>query len=209
VIFMPVLSITETYANGNVPTKLDLDSAFNSVATFFNVTGLDSTNFQTGVLTGSNFAAGSIGTAQIANQAVTSSKLAANCVTPQLRAPANIVYSQSSGIYTNATTTFTNVCSLTIVTTGRPVALSFQSDGSGNALSFGYGSGSGGMYFQIQRNSTAISTIYYLGNEAINPTYYFIDTNATAESNIYSVVASSVAGNTAKINYGMLCAYEL
>lgn len=45
---MPTLSITKTYADGNILTEADLDNIRSSIQTFFNTTGIDSSNIQAG-----------------------------------------------------------------------------------------------------------------------------------------------------------------
>lgn len=45
---MPTLSITKTYADGNILTEADLDAIRTSIQTFFNTTGIDSSNVQAG-----------------------------------------------------------------------------------------------------------------------------------------------------------------
>lgn len=47
---MPTLSITKTYADGDILTEADLDSIRTSIQTFINTTGLDTDNIQAGGL---------------------------------------------------------------------------------------------------------------------------------------------------------------
>lgn len=61
---MPTLTISQLYSDGNVLTAAMLDAICNSLTTFFNTTGVDSANIQTGgVITGN-----------LANNAVTGQK---------------------------------------------------------------------------------------------------------------------------------------
>lgn len=77
---MPVLTITKTYVNGNILSASDLDSAYDSISTFLNTTKIDSTNVQTGGLTGANLANSTVNTSQLAAGAVTSSIIASSAV---------------------------------------------------------------------------------------------------------------------------------
>lgn len=91
---MPLLTISKTYANGNILTATDLDNAFNSIATLLNTTLLDSLNVQAGGLLGTNLAngtignaqlgVGSVGNAQIASSAITGDKLSPSITFPSL-----------------------------------------------------------------------------------------------------------------------------
>jgi hypothetical protein len=68
---MPLLTITKSYADGDVLLEADLDAIRNDLITFMNVTKLDSTNLQDNA----------ISTAKIQNSAVTTAKIADNNVT--------------------------------------------------------------------------------------------------------------------------------
>lgn len=67
---MPTLTITKNYADDTVLTEAQLDSAFGSVTTFLNTTGIDDDNIQ----------AGGVGTTSIADDAVTNVKIADDSV---------------------------------------------------------------------------------------------------------------------------------
>lgn len=86
---MPTLTITKSYADGDILTEADLDNIRNDVITFLNTTKLDDDNIQDAGITGSSKLIDSsvttakindaaITTAKIADLAVTSDKLAAN-----------------------------------------------------------------------------------------------------------------------------------
>lgn len=51
---MPTLSITKTYADGDILTEADLDAIRTSIQTFFNTTGINSANIQAGGVVASN-----------------------------------------------------------------------------------------------------------------------------------------------------------
>lgn len=72
---MPNLSITKSYADGNILTELDLDNIRTSLQTFFNVTKIDSDNIQDLGITTGKLAAESVTTAKIDDNAVTKDKI--------------------------------------------------------------------------------------------------------------------------------------
>lgn len=51
---MPALSITKTYQDGDILTEADLDNIRESIEGFFNTTGIDNDNIQTGGVSASN-----------------------------------------------------------------------------------------------------------------------------------------------------------
>lgn len=89
---MPTLSITKTYADGEVLFESDLDSIKNDIETFLNTTKIDDDNIQDagitassklidGTITTGKLGAASVTTAKIADLAVTTGKIADSAVT--------------------------------------------------------------------------------------------------------------------------------
>lgn len=84
---MPQLQINKQYSDPVPPTASQLDAAYDSIATFFNVTGVGSDNIEDGSISGSKLAdnavtetkilAAAVTTSEFANQSVTLAKLAA------------------------------------------------------------------------------------------------------------------------------------
>ncbi len=72
-----------------------------------------------------------IGTAQLAALSVTKAKLAAETTALSL----------GSGAYSNTTTSYTTICSVSFATTGRPLVISVQSDDTHTGYFWLYGSG--------------------------------------------------------------------
>jgi hypothetical protein len=69
---MPTLSITQTYADGDVLFESDLDNIIDDIETFLNVTKIDSANIQDGGIDGST---------KLEDASVTASKIASNAIT--------------------------------------------------------------------------------------------------------------------------------
>lgn len=78
---MPTLVITKTYSDGNVLTEAQLDSSFDSIATFNNVTKLDDDNIQNNAIITALLATSAVTEAKLASNAVTVNKIANNAVT--------------------------------------------------------------------------------------------------------------------------------
>jgi microcystin-dependent protein len=77
---MGVLTVTKTYADGQILGEVNLDNAFDSIAAFIN-------NAQ---ISGDNIQDNSIGAAEIQTSAITTAKIAANAVTTTKIADASI-----------------------------------------------------------------------------------------------------------------------
>lgn len=227
---MPVLSITKTYLNGNVLFQADLDTAFNSISTFLNTTGLDSTNIQTGGLLGTNLANGTIGSAQIANSAITSSLLASSAVGQAQRAP--LGYQTSTGQVTTGSFSFqagtTNdipgLNNLMVTSIGRPVYIGVLPASSAAEILLTSGSnGTIDLTQQILRTQFPASSSYisianynfrYFNNSgntgqlSAGSFPYFIDTPG-AGTFTYKLSAGIDINSTATYSFLQLAAYEL
>lgn len=141
-------------------------------------------------------------TAGIANGAVTRAKLAA--VGQQV--------SSSSGLYTTTSTSFVTVTnlSITLTTTGRPVIVFLQSDGSGNASYMGPSLTGQIQFLRITRNGSEIARIRVSSSAQIIAAFPFmqLDTPAAA-SNVYEVQTLLVGSGNVSCAYFQLVAYEL
>lgn len=159
---MPAFSMTKNWDDGTALTESQLDDIKTSVETFLNVTKLDSDNIQTGgistaalatnavttiKITDLNVTTGKINdlavttgkindlavtTAKIDDLGVTTGKIAAGAVTQAKRASLDEVLSSSSGNFTMASTSYTDVTNLScasVVTTGRRVVIALVPDG--------------------------------------------------------------------------------
>ena len=176
--------------------------------------------------------AGQITTAQIANGAVTNAQIASQTImqgnlalrsTGTTVGAGGVAISNSSGMFSNFTTGFVNVTNLsvTITTTGRPVMISLQPDGTGNQayLLGATSSGSGALQCQIQRDGTTISdsVLGLLTNgsgeqeiQSLPGAVSFIDI-ITAGTYTYTlqIASGSGASPVAQVFYCVLTAYEL
>lgn len=81
---MATLSVTRSYADGEVLVRADLDAFLDDIETFINVTKIDDDNIQTsGITASTKLVNGSITSAKIKNAAVTTSKIADDAVTKE------------------------------------------------------------------------------------------------------------------------------
>lgn len=78
---MPTLSISTSYADGDVLFKSDLDDIKNGVQDFLNVTKIDSDNIQTGGVSSANIATGAVTATKIGASAVETAKINDSAVT--------------------------------------------------------------------------------------------------------------------------------
>jgi hypothetical protein len=224
---MPTLTITKNYSDGNILTESELDDIKTSVETFVNTTKLDSTNIQTGGIDTANYAAlsvdsaalaaSAVSTAKIADSAVTTAKILDAAVTQTKRAALGQQVSSSSGNFTTGSTSFTDVTNLsvTITTTGRPVFLSLNSDGTGNGSEIGIVAATGATSgsIKILRGSTNIYQAILGGGTAgtfMPPSAVICIDTPSAGTYTYKIQCS-VFINTASftVQYAQLVAFEL
>lgn len=147
---------------------------------------------------------GGIGTTQLADNAVTTVKITDAAVTrPKLVAVGQQI-SSTCGFFA-PTTSFTDVTNLsvTITTTGRPVMVILQSDGSAS-LSFLQASGGGTLDLALFRGASQISD-WHFGSAVNCPTLY-LDPVA-AGTYTYKVQAKASSGGA--VDQMVLVAYEL
>ena len=191
-----VTSIMTIDTSGNMSGSLVIDNS-----TIQNVSGVLSVNISTltpelSGITGS----------QLANQTITATQIANNTITRTQMAAVGQQISSSCGNYSAAPGSFTTVTNLsvTITTTGRPVMLGIQPDGSGNTASFPSGAF---FFFSFFRGSTAIglNRIEVAAGEIAPVSITQLDT-PTAGTYTYTF---QVQGTQALIQFARIYAYEL
>lgn len=165
---------------------------------------------------------GSVAAAKIADSAVATAKLADGAVTQVKRAALGQQVSSSCGVFSTTSGTFVDVTNLsvTITTTGRPVYVGLQSDGTaGGSLNGGHNAGASGIAgFEILRGATIITGvavgIVAAGDASVylsvpHSTLHVIDV-PVAGTYTYKVQAKTItAGGFAGVENGKLVAYEL
>lgn len=155
---------------------------------------------------------GGVGSTQIATGAVGTTQLADGGVTrPKLAALGQVV-SSSSGSVTVGTSITTICTAAALTTTGRPVFLSFISDGSGNGSTFGI-TASRSLDVSFYRGGTLLAVYSFtnVNSNTINfaQPIFMIDT-PSAGTYTYIIKAQSSSNLTSpSINYFLLMAYEL
>lgn len=116
--------------------------------------------------------------------------------------PTCSTFSSTSSSYVQVTN-----LAIAIVTTGRPVLIMMQPDGSSTGCDIS--SGSNSIEIIIQRNGSTNIGAWFLNSSSILPLQFnFIDTPA-ATNNSYNVYAKSLTGSAFSINYYTLVAFEL
>jgi hypothetical protein len=116
--------------------------------------------------------------------------------------------SASCGTFTNTSGTFADVTNLsvTITTTGRPVLLMLQSEGTAPTTG-AYMTGPAGAILRFQRDAAVVGD-YDMNSRSAAPAA-ILDTGATAGTHTYKVRVSSALGQNASLSYYVLVAYEL
>jgi hypothetical protein len=210
---MPLLTIDVTYKNNTILYAADLNNAFGSIATLVNTTLLDSTNIQEASLSTANLASVTIGTTQIANGSITSSCIDNNAIGAAQMAALNSKLSASTNILP-ITSGYpgTLIGQVTLITTGRPVCIYMQDDGTQTS-----GSGSGSYidcssisYFLVLRDGIQIGAFLINTSQASPPTLSLMDSGALAGSHVYAIYGENFAGlGDLFIQYATVGAYEL
>lgn len=78
---MPTITITKSYADGDVLTESDLDNIRTDVTTFLNTTKIDADNIQDAAISAAKLANNAVTTDKILDANVTTAKIADNAVT--------------------------------------------------------------------------------------------------------------------------------
>lgn len=152
---------------------------------------------------------------KIANNSITDDKIFNGTITkPKLAALGQSITS-SSGNYSVSTslTDITNL-SASIITTGRPVWVGFQSDGSGSSSDITAVSGT--LKIQLLRDGVAIAnyqifTANGASSDAPGSSINYIDINATANTHTYTAKAqyTTLSAGSAFVRFVQLIVYEL
>lgn len=148
--------------------------------------------------------ASTVATNDIAPAAVTRPKLAA----------VGQVISSSCGTATTTSSVFALVTNMTnvIVTTGRPVMMFLQPDGSTATADRGYIQALDAGQIRIKRDGTVIAVTQFQGNSnlSLSPgAVQFMDTNATAASHTYTVEFALNGSTSFSIINCVFVTYEL
>jgi len=123
-------------------------------------------------------------------------------------APLGQQISSSCGLFSTSSGTFTAVTNLSVAvtTTGRPVHVFLQPDGTAG---FGIIGGSSQMELQILRGASVVYKTAINGNVELPPSsIMFLDTPSSGNYN-YTVQIASTGGTSVSVNNSVLVAYEL
>jgi hypothetical protein len=163
-------------------------------------------------VTAGKIAADAVTTAKILDSNITTAKIAAANVTRAKLESVGQQISSSSGNYNYASGGLGDVTNLSvaITTSGRPVMLILQSDGSGNVSNISNTTMDG--YLQYKRDTTTIATfaVGSYGSSGSNKSFFHathVDTPA-AGTYTYKVQANAGASST-YVTYVKLVAFEL
>lgn len=134
----------------------------------------------------------------------------ANGITRDNLAPVGQQISSSCGNFSTSSTSFVDITNLsvTITTSGRPVSISIQSDGtSGSGSGGGFDASVNGYVVQILRDATPVS-LSFSGPGPGAPLTALLDT-PSGGTYTYKVQIKALSGGTAFCAYSKLVAYEL
>ncbi len=132
-----------------------------------------------------------------------------------------IAVSSASGTFSSNSTSFVDVTNLTvtITTSGRPVMLMLQSDGSSNVAMLGTNAGAGSFgEMQFVRASTTLAVHQFWGAASTNgvqsgiaSAFRYLNSGLVAGTYTFKVQArsSSGGGNTVQVRNCVLVAYEI
>lgn len=221
---MPSISITKNWDDGAVLSESNLDDIKNSIETFLNTTKIDNANIQTGGIATANYAAGSVDAAAIGSSAVTTAKINDGAVTQAKRASLGQQVSSSSSNFSTTSTSLTDVTNLSvsITTTGRPVFVGVQSDGTGVESYWGSVATDSVTYVAaraaIIRGSTEVARAELATTDGTSSasltvtgppgSLWCIDA-PSAGTYTYKVRILAGTNNSARMYYSKLVAYEL
>lgn len=168
-----------------------------------------------GAVTSSTIADGSVVNSKIADNSISTSQIVDAAVTTAKRASVGQQISSSCGTFLINSTSFTNVTNLSvsITTSGRPVCIALQSDGTGSAASIGINV-NGTTQFSFLRGATEIARVAVISSSGTaslfvpSSSFSHIDQPA-AGTYTYKMQAQTSSGTTANVNNSVLVAYEL
>mgnify|MGYP000045784061 FL=1 len=170
------------------------------------------TGFSAGssVINTSQIANLAITTAKLDNLSVTTGKIADGAVTRDKLEALGHQISSSSGSFSTTSTSQVDVTNLsvTITTSGRPVAVGLIS-GSQIGTNYVGPSGSNGGLVYIKRDSTDISRNDFDPNTRVAPGVIFMLDTPSAGTYVYKVQAVSSASTSMYVSHCKLYAYEL
>lgn len=179
-----------------------------------------STSFTT-IDTAGNIAAsistsGGIGTSNIANLAITTALINTGAVTLPKMASPNMVVTASCGSFSTSSGSGVDVTNLsaTITTSGKPVNITFQPDGTGNTSYLANLSAANAFAgWHLFRDATEISTSFSFNGDGAETTYLagglnFIDTPA-AGTYTYKLTATAGGGNINEVFFIVMVVREL
>jgi len=192
---MATFSYTKGYLDGSTLNAAHLTTILDEIETFLNTTKLNSDNLQTDSISSEHIKAGEISAGLLASDCIETQNIKDGSITKvkQAAVPATtngsdpgvggIVFSSSSGEWSDDSTTLTAVTNLscTLTTTGRPIFLGLVSASTGSDESYiyyetgdtYYDNGSDG-YFQLVylRDTTEISDYFGTGTIGYNEHNY-------------------------------------
>lgn len=151
-------------------------------------------------------------TAKINDLAVTTGKINDAAVTQAKRASlGQQVSTTSTGVFSTSGSTFVDVtnCTLSITTTGRPVFIGLQHDGTANTGNVECGTSTAGR-LKLLRDATTVAIWGVEGSGVQWPpgAFWHIDVPA-AGTYTYKVQLSMTTGASIEVDYVKLVAYEL
>jgi|SRR6478752_8940522 len=127
-------------------------------------------------------------------------------------AAAGIQTSSSCGNFTTSSVTYVDVTNLTvtITTTGRPVMIWLQPDGTANASYVTCTAATGGSQFALFRGASQLTDTFLTGPQdtAAPSAFWYIDSQ-TAATYTYKIQAKSAGGATLFVQYSVLKAMEI
>lgn len=210
---MSLLIVEKQYKNGTILTEAQLDAMRISIEDYLNKNGLTNDNIADQGLTMNDgtFADNGVLAAQIKTSTITTNKL--STMGQQL--------SSSSGSYSATTSTATDITnlSISITTTGRPVALMLVSDGTGSVANLDQAGGSNDTFdILFLRDATTLVSFRVNGGGGISQggmavppgSFFFIDNKPSAATYTYKVQGNTNAAATAlTVNNVKLLVWEL
>jgi len=150
---------------------------------------------------------------QVKNAGITSAQIAPGAVTYASLAPLNIQTTAGSGSINTSSTVMITVFTVTITTTGRPVYLSLQGDGSGYSFLTCLSAGVTFASQWLRDGATSVALYEVLleniGQQYASNIFNTIDYSVGAGTHTYEFQWSTLPGQTISIRNLQMIAYEL